>query len=471
MNLLYDLPKELVFGILLEWLEFKCTGRLDEASLSSSTRPVLLNAILRDPRLIYGLDKTGIVCNKYVLRWVWKRRLGIQYLVLPSFKDGEVSSFELLVSYLKDRGTTLLHIAEVPYSHDAYGFFEKIPQYINSSQLTTVLSFCPNLMELENISSASVSLVSMAALRRHCPSLRSLSIDHHEMTSWDPTPMISLVAAGNCTIERLRIPSVEKFWPKFATIVKNLPKLTHLQIDRHRDILIVSDSDYTHRAFVAIAESCANLQVLRLADKKTVCDYSLFQLSQGCPLMQVATFARCKDISYVGVIAIAKSWGQLRELDLSGCSAVTDVGIVHIAMHCTNLQELRLNSLILLSDTSLLALALYCTDLHTLDLAYCHLVTAASVTALATNCVKLTWLDLSACTLVTEICLLALADHCKDLSFLGLRNCSWVQAECLKILLRECVALNKAGLALSGCLNIQPEYFTYLGEMGVLNYT
>eukprot|EP01032_Pedospumella_encystans_P019781 gene19781-22487_t len=471
MNLLYDLPKELVFGILLEWLEFKSTGRLDEASLSSATRPVLLTAILKDPRLIYGLDKTGIVCNKYVLHWVWKRRLGIQYLVLPSFKDGEVSNFELLVSYLKDRGTTLLHIAEVPYSHDAYGFFEKIPQYLNSSQLTTVLSFCPNLMELENISSASVSLLSMAALRRHCPSLRSLSIDHHEMTSWDPTPMISLVAAGNCAIERLRIPSVEKFWPKFATIVKNLPKLTHLQIDRHRDILIVNESDDNHKAFVAIAESCANLQVLRLADKKTVYDYSLYQLSQGCPLMQVATFARCRDISSVGVMAIAKSWGQLRELDLSGCSAVTDEGIVNLAMHCTQMQILRLNALMQLTDASLLAMAAHCTDLHTLDVAYCHLLTAASVTALATNCVKLTWLDLSNCTSLTDPCLLALADHRKDLSFLGLRNCSWVQADCLKILLRECLELKEAGLALSGCLNIRPEYFTYLGKMGVLNYT
>jgi len=471
MNLLYDLPKELVFGILLEWLEFKCTARLDEASLSTSTRPVLLTAILNDPRLIYGRDKTGVVSNKYVLHWVWKRRLGIQYLVLPSFKDGEVSNFDLLVSYLKGRGATLLHIAEVPYSHDSYGFFEKIPQYLNSSQFTAVISFCPNLVELENLSSASVSLVSMAALRRHCPSLRSLSIDHHEMTSWDPTPMIALVAAGNCAIERLRIPSVEKYWPKFATIVKNLPKLTHLQIDRHRDILIVDDSEENYKAFVAIAENCTNLQALALADKRTVYDYSLYQLSRGCPQMKIATFARCRSISSAGVVTIAKSWSQLRELDLSGCDAVTDEGIVNLAMHCSHLQVLRLRNLTQLTDASLLALAAHCPDLHTFDVSYCHLLTTTSVTALATHCPKLTWLDLSACTSLTQWCLHDLAHHCKDLSFLALRNCSWVQADMLKILLGECVHLNKGGLALSGCLNIRPEYFTYLGEMSVLNYT
>jgi hypothetical protein len=461
-----DLPKEIVIDLLTHWLQLKDSGRLDSAHCQHTLRPVLLE-IFCDASLAFSSSDIGVVEDRQLLDWVCKRKIAVEAMIIPTDNKSWKLDFDLLTGFLQKKGHRVLRLSETHYNEYSYGFYEKIPKYMNSSQLNSVVGFCPNLIELQDLSTESITLVSMGSLRRYCRNLRILSIQHHGSDHWDPTPLIALVAGGDSGITHLRLPSIQKHMSKFAIIARNLKLLQSLRFDRLRDISELQGDDKT---FIAIAENCVQLKALYLPWTRTFGDSSLMALSRGCPALQELDVSHCTRLTSDGLSVFARRCSTLTALDLSGCALVTDEGVVALARHCTALRQLSLDSVALLTDEALTALGAHCRHLRALNLSYCELLTTPGLTALALGCPELTHLQLNFCIGLTSACVEALAEHCPCLRSIGVKSVNWITDAAVRRLLSGCPQLRQGGVALNGSMNISRAYRDELESLGALNF-
>lgn len=461
-----DLPKEIVIDILTHWLQLKDSGRLDSAHCKHALRPVLLDTFC-DASLAFSSSDIGVVEDRQLLDWVCKRKIAVEAMIIPTDNKAWKLDFELLTKFLQRKGHRLLRLSETHYNEYSYGFFENIPKYMNSSQLNTAVGFCPNLVELQDLSTESVTLVSMGSLRRHCRNLRILSIQHHASDHWDPTPLMALVAGGDCGVTHLRLPSIQKHMSKFAIIARNLKQLQSLRFDRLRDISELQGDDKT---FIAIAENCVLLKALYLPWTRTFGDSSLTALSRGCPTLQELDVSHCTRLTSDSLCVFARRCVTLTALDLTACALVTDEGVIALARHCTALRELSLDSVALLTDDSLTALGTHCRHLSALNLSYCELLTTPGINALALGCPDLAHLQLNMCIGLTAACVEAIAEHCAGLRTIGVKSVNWLTDAAVKRLLSGCPQLLQGGVALNGSMNISRAYRDELESKGALNF-
>lgn len=465
--LIVDLPGEVVVHLLLDWLDVENCRALDTSLCSHAQRAILLQ-IFANKTFVWDFTKIGIFSNKNILYWIWRRNIQIEAMIIPSMGGSCVLDMELLTSYLKKKGTGVSYLSLVRYDEQAYGFFEKIPKYINSSELTSILSCCPNLTTLDELCSESVSLVSMGSLRRNCKSLCKLSIQHHKSDSWDPTPLIALVAGGDCGLKQLRLPAAERYMSKFATILKNLPHLESLHFSRSRDISLSEPCD---KAYIAIAEHCKDIQSLYFSNLRNVSDSSLFALSHGCANLQHLHVDRCKYITAAGIVCIVRKCHNLTILSLNECPvAVTDEAVVAIAANCPNLYEFKFSRAVLITDASLVALGQHCANLGVIDFSYCVLVTSIGVSALAEGRARLTNIDMNSCFAADNVCIEAIARHCASLRYAGLMNNGWLTEGAVQNLVDNCPHLCQEGLALNGCMQLSQEFRHSLQDRGLYRY-
>jgi N-acetylglutamate synthase-like GNAT family acetyltransferase len=466
--LIVDLPREILVNVLVDWLDISSCCRLDSAFCVHGARSSVLDA-LRD-RTCGIIDRNaGTVVSRAALEWLWKRQIGVESIIIPPSLKSWQLDYDIFCAYLKTKGIKLLKLGETHFDEKDYGFFGQVPTYMNSTQLSTILSFCPNLVEVNDLSTECITLVSMGAMRRHCKNLRVLSIQHHEFDNWDPTPLIALVAGGDCGLTSLRLPSIQRYVGKFAIIARNLSQLQHLCFDRLRDITVCENDDKT---FIAIAQHCTKLESLRLPMMRIVGDSSLIALSHGCRQLRTLDVSHCNRITSAGLKLLARSCTQLEYVHLAQCQAVDDGGIVALAKHCkANIRQLNLQQLSLLTDESLTALGAHCPSLTDLDVSYCELLRSTGVQAVAEGCPQLTRLELSCCHALSAQGIQAVAAHCAKLRHIGLRSVAWLEDAAVKGLLEGCPLLRQGGVALNGCMKISPAYRDKLGDEGVLCYS
>ena len=439
MMQLLDLPREFLIHLLVDWLDIGCYGRLDSSYCSRSQRDSLLQTF-RDSKLCLRQADIGIISDKHTLTWAWKKLIAIEAMIIPSTDRRWTLDYDLFSTYLKEKGHKLLHLGEVHYNQYSYGFFEQIPEYLNSTQLTSVLKYCPNLVELEDISTECVTLVTMAALRRNCKYLKVLSIQHHFFEFWDPTPMIALVAGGDCAITHLRLPSIQNFMSKFAIIARNMKQLRYLRFDRLRDITALEGDDQT---FIVIAENCLNLESLFLPSTQVLRDSSLAALATGCRALRELDISRCRHVTSTGLTTIVRSCSNLTALNLTECDLISDAGIVALARSCPQLARLNLEHLSLLTDTSLTALGEHCSCLCELNVSYCSLLTTAGLTAVVSGGAQLSKLELNMCTGLSADCVQAIVTHCPELRYIALKSVGWMNDATARALVHGCPLLYK----------------------------
>lgn len=465
MSLVTDLPREIVVHLLVDWLDLKSCNRLDSSYCVHSARDPFTDT-LKDATLVFSERAVGTVYGRNLLEWIWKRQIAVESMIIPASSKSWQLNYETLYNYLKAKGPKLLKLGETHFDENEYGFFGQVPIYMNTNQLSTVLSYCPNLVEINDLSTSCITLVSMGTMRRYCRNLRVLSIQHHEFDYWDPTPLIALVAGGDCGLTSLRLPSIQQFVGKFAIIARNLPHLEHLCCDRLRDIKPCESDDKT---FIAIAEHCTKLKSLRLPMMRIVGDSSLIALSHGCRQLRLLDLSHCTKITSAGLKLLARSCSLLSSANLTQCAAVTDEGIVALAQHCKgNLTSLHLEQLGLLTDEALRALGAHCPALTELDVSYCELLTSAGIEALTAGCSRLRRLEVSCCHGLSARCMRAIALNCVDLCYIGVRSVSWLDDAAVRGLLLGCPLLKTRGISLIGCMNISAGYRDELDETGVL---
>lgn len=462
--LITELPKEVVIHLLLDWLDLPCCRVLDTALCCHAQRRVLMQ-IFADKTFAWNNGTT--IEDKNLLYWIWARQIQIQAMVIPSSERKYTLDFDLLLNYLKMKGPGLKYLSQTSYDDTRYGFFEKIPTYLNSSQLTTLLNYCPNLASLDEMCSESVSLVSMGTLRRHCKSLCEFTIRHHQSDSWDPTPLIALVAGGDCGLTRLEVPAGQKYMIKYATILKNLRQLQELRFGRSRDIGMYEPCD---KAYIAISEHCKQIQSLHLSNLRNVSDSALVALSHGCEKLQELHVARCKGITPAGIACLVRRCRKVRVLDLNEC-AVNDEAVVNVALSCPDLRELHMNHAPLVSDAALQALGEHCAELSVIDCSHNSLTTSVGVSALAEGCKKLKHVELSSCFNLSDACVNALAGHCDSLRYVGLMNNEWLTEAAVQQLVGNCPLLCEQGLALNGCMQLTKEFRHALQDRGLYRYS
>jgi hypothetical protein len=466
--LIVDLPREILVNVLVDWLGISSCCRLDSAFCVHGARTHVLDA-LKDRTCVLTEGNVGTVGSRATLEWLWKRQIGVESIIIPPGVKSWQMNYDAFCAYLKVKGVKLLKLGETHFDENEYGFFGQVPKYMNSTQFPAILSFCPNLVEINDLSTECVTLVSMGAMRRHCKSLKVLSIQHHEFDSWDPTPLIALVAGGDCGLTSLRLPSIQRYVGKFAIIARNLSQLEHLCFDRLRDITACESDDKT---FTAIAQHCTKLQSLRMPMMHIVGDSSLTALSHGCRQLRTLDVSHCRNITSAGLRLLARSCTLLESVNLAQCQAVSDDGVVALARYCkSSIKQLNLQQLALLTDESLTALGVHCRALTDLDVSYCELLTSTGVQSVAVGCPQLTRLELSCCHGLSAQGIESVAAHCANLRYIGLRSAAWLEDAAVKGLLAGCPLLRQGGLALNGCMKISAAYRDELSDRGVLCYS
>ena len=467
-----DLPRDLLVRILVEWLDLSCCGRLDAAYCNTALRPTFLNT-LNDTGFLLDKKSFGVIDNKHILQWIWKRRIGIEAMVIPNDSKDWKFDFNVLAEYLSHKGGCVNQIGETHFNQDFYGFFSTIPKYMNSPQLALVCNKCPNLHSILDLSTDCITLMSLGSMRRTCKKLKTLSIQHHEFDYWDPTALIALVAGGDCGIIDLRLPSIEQFMGKFAVIARNLKSIQYLCFDRLRGTRKFETDNTT---YLALAAHCTQLLSLRLPMTHSFCDSSLSALSTGCRNLQLLDISNCPQVTSAGLSLFAERCTALTSLNIAGCKLIGDYGIVSLATHCTNLSTLNMeimksDDINPITDNALLALGAHCKSLSSLNASYCDGITSAGVVAVALGCAALNKLELNYCTSLSEDCFAVLAQHCSALSYLGVKSVNCVTDEGIRLLLSGCRGLYREGLAINGCMNVSRGMRDELESTGAISFS
>lgn len=92
---------------------------------------------------------------------------------------------------------------------------------------------------------------------------------------------------------------------------------------------------------ILLANSCPNLNVIRLKNCRNITDQSIDTLSQHCPL-SILHLAGCSEITNFGLDCLASnnSANTLKNLSLMGLVNITDDGVEKLVKACTNLAQL-----------------------------------------------------------------------------------------------------------------------------------
>jgi hypothetical protein len=468
---LFDLPKELVLNVLLEFLSLKDVSLLDAACCSHGLRPVLLSW-LSDKSCCLKRKEFGILSGKLKLTWLWKRRIGIEAIKLPCDSTSTALDFDLLKEFLQLEGNHVTYVGEEFYDVETYNFYDKLPIHLNPLQLLKIAQLTPNLRMLDNLSTQSVSLPSMATLRNRCRGLEHLSIQHITLDSFDPSPMLALLVGGNCVIQYLRLPSMNNYMAGFSVLAENCPHLRSLRFDRSRDIPMPIDSDEMDLAFASLSRHCPQLQSLWLPVDCPVVDSALFALTHANVSLESIKIPNCSMLTSSGLLQLSKCIG-LKDLYLAECTRISDDGVKALAEKCPHLQHVSLKGASQITDEAIVSLAGNCGGIRYLNISYCEKLTSESLAAIGEGCELLHSLDVTMCNAMDDSGVLAIAHGCPGLRRIGLCNCNWLSNAAVLALVERCPSLKEQGgasISLLGSTGVTKDFRGWLEDAKLLNH-
>ena len=137
----------------------------------------------------------------------------------------------------------------------------------------------------------------------------------------------------------------------------------------------------------------------------------------------------CNWLTDTSLQALAQSCPQLQSLKLFRCDRITDAGVTEVAQGCPNLQSLHLDFCYTITDAGVTEVARGCPHLRSLSLYWCSRITDAGLSKVAQGCLQLEWADLSGCRQITDEGVRKVVQGCLDLDLLTLTDCDKISSE------------------------------------------
>jgi hypothetical protein len=192
-----------------------------------------------------------------------------------------------------------------------------------------------------------------------------------------------------------------------------------------------------------IANKCADLRKLSIANCVNITNSGVMQVASMCPELEWISLQGCVGVGDLCIQEIARKCPKLIHIDLSGCPQVTDVSIQELMLACPQLQSVVLQHCNQSTDASF---AYVNKNMHVLDLADCELITNKTLLSIAKRCPQLRVLRISG-RHFTDIGLEEIGRHCQQLRIFEIANADNVTDVGAQAILRNCRSLNTVSFA------------------------
>ena len=369
----YDLPFDVVGGVLGDWLELRSFVRVDSAVCDHSIRPVLLKMFAT---MDFTRKETVRFDSSSCVQWFSKRKMHVWRIALAT-SSAEMSK------YLR------MHSKNIWYAYCSGD--DAVDQVAMDCRNLTYL-VCENLMTKPNLNAALGYNAKLQHLRLEC--VKGLHLAQFEDVHLPHLKLLSLFGS-KCNDALLN------------AIILTADEVQHLNIGKCAKI--------TDEGLIAAAKHCPQLRSIGLV-KLQLSDNALDTLTRLCPRidnMQVSDNALITDL---GVLSVARNLVELKSIDLVLCDKLTDLSLKYLVKHCAltletlraaGFQQVRVDALVRLLKKchKLRSLVLDC-DIHSY---YADLVPhMRNLQTLLIDC------------LLSDDCLCLIAQHCKQLKKLGI---------------------------------------------------
>jgi hypothetical protein len=371
VDLLWNLPNELIHNVLASWIDAQDIGHLDSAVCGELVRENFLRAVRAPGFAIRQYEsrtlnhKHSCELDDWFAAWIMTRDFRITELtVTGSF----VSNRQGRINYLKRHGK---QINSILFQHEAAERFTSAAKVMKD-----LCELCPNVLSLDLCLQFSTKTLAHVANRwKHLTNVR-LWVDLDEIRNTEAIRRAGRDLIAFCVnCPALVELSLCGMLPRSVVVEVLRVSSPTLQKIKLPTMLIAGDFEIIGSRYPELRE----LDVLPCSFD----DAALLILATGCPnLSSVPTNAEITD---VGIVAVARN-GALTTLVLSPNGNVTDVGICAVAANCSLLQSIDLGCSVQFTDAALIAVAEGCPLLEDITLYECASLTAATLVSIVTHC-------------------------------------------------------------------------------------
>jgi hypothetical protein len=425
--MLWDLPEELTYTVVLTWAGAGGVGRLDSATCNKISRARFLRLLrapgfalpeLREQRRVNY--KRAIERIDQLMAWVVKRDVAVTELaVTESFTMDNNGR----IAYLQRHGEHVKGVTVQRTVASGYSTAEEV--------VCDLYTYCPNVLTLDLGIEISDETRSHIAQRWKNLTNLQMEIESDEGSSDEESSVYEsgwglVDLCENCQglVELLVGGEIS------APLIRAMLQVCSRQLE----VLAVDDTSLRAADFEIIASRCPQLRELHV-DSNSVGDAELFVLGAGCPKLG---YVPTKLVTDAGLLAVARN-GSLTSLDVSRNRNVSEPGICSVAACSPLLKDINLRGCDHLTDAALTAIAENCPLLERLTLMWCTPLTDITLIAIGQHCHHLRTLDVNE-TSVTHVGLAAIAAGCPLLETLCADQCSEV-GPALEAISRACPRL------------------------------
>ena len=168
-----------------------------------------------------------------------------------------------------------------------------------------------------------------------------------------------------------------------------------------------------------------HIATLNLCSCVSLTNRSLQVVAQHCAQIRVLGLADCAQIKDGSLISVAKANASIEDVNLSVKphleSLLTDAAILAFAEHCAGITRLNISGCTNLTDTALAAVGQACSGLVDLNASGCPALTDAAFVGISKNG-TISTLRIRGCSHVTDESVVEMAEHCA-LRVLDFRLC------------------------------------------------
>ncbi|XP_014664148.1 PREDICTED: F-box/LRR-repeat protein 20-like [Priapulus caudatus] len=306
---------------------------------------------------------------------------------------------------------------------------------IGDHAIAEITTRCRSLQNLTISGAARITDRGLAAVGRHCASLRCLVVNDSFVTPSSVTDTgISAIARGCRQLRYLEICYCQHVGDTSVVLLARCcPLLEKLHV--------MGSEGVTDVTLQAVAETCPRFSCLVAQSCPGITDVGITALLTKCRQLEVVDVARCTNVKSFGEILV-ESPSRLSVLDVSMCEAIGGAALQQMAEWSPGLDHLFMHGCVEVDDDGVRALVQRCSILQHLELSVLP----------------------SQRSLVTDVGLGHIATHCKHLQQLNIRGNCYVTEAGLLLLLTKCVALRRLFLTVGAGTELEEDSIFQLVE-------
>lgn len=194
------------------------------------------------------------------------------------------------------------------------------------------LARCTKLARIQVAKCSNVRAVNVTTLLAGCTGLTDLRLEGCRIVmSKNSYP------ATGARLSHLEVTGCDLETPVIANFTKMCTQLTSLDVS-------CCKAGFSDDTLVALAASCPQLTVLKMADCHEVTDTGIAHLATKFSRLEVLDVSDCYQLTDAGLADLARGCARLAVLDVSLCCELTDAGLAALTEGCTFLEKLVVRS-------------------------------------------------------------------------------------------------------------------------------